>query len=250
MKLFDAHTHIDMKHYKNDREQVIQRAKDTGLVGMVSSSINPGSFRRTLGIVEKHEGYVYHTAGCQPSLLKQDEAEKIISLIKKYPNEIVAIGEAGLDYHWVKDSKKRKAQEPLFEMFISIAKELDLPIVVHARKAEGRAADILETHSMSKVLMHCYDGPPDVTQRIAENGWVVTLPANFGSYRNRVKAAEILSINQILLESDGPYLSPIEGRNEPANIIYGARSLADIKGISVEKAGEITTQNSISFYNL
>ncbi|MBD3406385.1 MAG: hypothetical protein GF411_09765 [Candidatus Lokiarchaeota archaeon] len=250
LKLFDAHTHIDMKHYKNDREMVIQRAKDTGVVGMVTSSINPGSFRRTLGIVQKHDTYIYHTAGCQPSLLKPAEAEKILHLIDKYADDIVAIGEAGLDYHWVKDSKKRKAQEPLFEKFITKAQDLGLPIVVHARKAEGRAADILEEYNMENVLMHCYDGPSEVTQRIVKNKWYVTLPANFGRYRNRVQAAEMIPLELIMLETDGPYLSPVEGRNESANIIHGAKSLAEIKDIPIEEAAKITTENAISFYGL
>jgi len=80
MLMFDAHTHIDMRHFKNDREQVIQRSRDAGLVGMVTSSINPGSFRRTLGIIKKHKDFIFHSAGCSASQVTKDEAEQIISL--------------------------------------------------------------------------------------------------------------------------------------------------------------------------
>lgn len=250
MRLFDAHTHIDMKHFQNDREKVIGRAKEAGLVGMVTSSIGPGSFRRTLGIVKKHDGFIYHTAGCQASRLTQDEADKIISLIHKYSKDLVAIGEVGLDYHWVRDNKQRKAQEPLFLLFIDLANELNLPIVIHSRKAEAEATEILEKHAGNGVLMHCYDGPDEITRRIADNGWSITLPANFAKYHNRAEAGSIMPLNQILLETDGPYLSPTERRNEPANIAIGCQSLAALLEMSVEEVAETTTKNALSFYGI
>ncbi len=239
-----------MKHYQNDREKVIQRAKDAGLIGMVTSSISPGSFRRTLGIVEKHRGYIHHTAGCQASLLTLNEAERIISLIRKYSKDIVAIGEVGLDYHWVRDNAARKAQEPLFKMFLELADELNLPIVIHSRKAESEATKILEQSFSGSVLMHCYDGSPETTRRVADNGWFITLPANFSHYRNRVSAAKTMPLEQILLETDGPYLSPVEGRNEPANLAFGCKALADALGIGIDEVANITTANALAFYNV
>ncbi len=250
MRLFDAHTHIDMKHFQNDREQVISRAKKAGLVGMVTSSIGPGSFRRTLGIVKKHNSYLYHTAGSQVSRLTEDEALKTISLIRKYSAEIVAVGEVGLDYHWVKDQNQRKAQEPLFKLFIELANELKLPLVIHSRKAEARATEILEKHSAVRVLMHCYDGPTEVTKRISDNGWSITLPANFAKCRSRSEAGKAMPLNQILLETDGPYLSPTEGRNEPANLTFGCQSLAKLLDLPAEHVAEVTTNNALAFYSL
>lgn len=250
MRLFDAHTHIDMKHYQNDREKVIQRAKDAGLVGMVNSSIGPGSFRRTLGIVEKHKDFIFHTAGCQVSRLTEDETNKIVALIQKYSRDLVAIGEVGLDYYWVKDTGARKAQEPLFKKFIDLAEGLRLPIVIHSRKAEAEATVILEREFSGSVLMHCYDGPKETTKKIANNGWYITLPANFSRYKNRVDAAKEIPLEQILLETDGPYLSPVEGRNEPANIRYGCEDLAKHLGQPVEVIAEVTTANARKFYEL
>jgi len=250
LELFDAHTHIDMKHFKNDIEKVIQRAKDAGLVGMVTSSIGTASFRRTLGIVKKHEGFIHHSPGCSVSQLTSDEAEKIAALIRKYSKEIVAVGEVGLDYYWVKDSRGRKNQEPLFQMFIELATELSLPIVIHSRKAETEAIDILEKCFSGDVLMHCFDGPLEAAKRVADNGWYITLPANFSKYRNRRDAAEIIPLEQILLETDGPYLSPTPDRNEPANIIYGVESLCEILDLPDEEVARSTTSNAIQFYRL
>lgn len=250
MQLFDSHTHIDMKHFQNDRERVIQRAKDAGLVGMVTSSIGPASFRRTLGIVEKHKNFVFHSAGCSVSQLTKDEAKKIIELTRKYSNNIVAVGEVGLDYHWIKDVQGRKSQEPLFSSFIQLAQELNLPIVIHSRKAEERATEILETQFNGDVLMHCFDGPPDIANRIAENGWYITLPANFTRSKNRISAAKLIPLKQILLETDGPYLSPTPDRNEPANIKFGCKYLAELLETSTDVIAEAITANAKRFYRL
>ncbi len=251
MKLFDAHTHIDMKHFQNDREKVIHRARDQGLVGMVTSSIGPGSFRRTLGITQKHRGYIHHAAGCSVSQLTRKDADSIISLIRKYANEIVAVGEVGLDYHWIKDPQGRNAQEPLFHDFINLAMELNLPLVIHSRKAEPEAVEILERSFSGDVLMHCFDGPLETAKRIADNGWYITLPANFQRSKNRIKAATIIPLEQLMLETDAPYLSPTDQRrNEPANVFFGCRSLASLFDSSEDEVAEKTTSNAIRFYNL
>ncbi|MFW9918843.1 MAG: TatD family hydrolase [Candidatus Thorarchaeota archaeon] len=251
MKLFDAHTHIDMKHFQNDIEKVIARAQKQGLIGMVTSSIGTGSFRRTLGIIQKHRGYVHHSAGCSVSQLTRNEADSIISLIQKYSSEIVAIGEVGLDYHWIKDSQGRKAQEPLFRDFIELATELDLPLVIHSRKAEAEATEILEQAFSGSVLMHCFDGTPEIAKRIADNGWSITLPANFQRSKNRVQAASILPLEQIMLETDAPYLSPTDDRrNEPSNVSFGCSSLANLLNLPEEDVASTTTSNALRYYNI
>ncbi|MHA2236594.1 MAG: TatD family hydrolase, partial [Candidatus Thorarchaeota archaeon] len=188
--------------------------------------------------------------GCGVSRLTRDAAEEIITLTRKYAKDIVAIGEVGLDYHWIKSPQGREAQEPLFNMFIELATELDLPIVVHSRKAELEATEILERSFSGDVLMHCFDGPPDVAERVADNGWYITLPSNFGKHKNRVGAAEILPLSQILLESDGPYLSPDRERNEPCKIIHGAESLANIRDCTIIEVSNAITQNAMRFYRL
>ncbi len=250
MQYFDAHTHLDMKHYDNDRDRVIARARDAGLVGMVTSSTGPGSFRRTLGIVEKYPGLVHHSAGCIVSRLTPGEAEKIVVLTRRYASQIVAVGEVGLDYYWVRDAGARRAQEPLFLRFIELASELALPMVVHARRAEREAAEMLERHFDGDVLMHCFDGPREVAQQVADNGWSVTLPANFSRYRNRREAAKLLPLTQLMLETDGPYLSPTSGRNEPANVRLGCRALAELLGLEPQEVAKVTTDNALRFYRL
>jgi TatD DNase family protein len=182
--------------------------------------------------------------------LTEEDAESIIALTRKYSDQIVAVGEVGLDYHWIKDDKSRKAQEPLFHMFIDLATELDMPIVIHSRKAEAEAVSILECNFGGDVLMHCFDGNIDVAQRIRDNGWYITLPANFTRYRNRKQAAKLLQLEHIMLETDGPYLSPTGKRNEPANISLGCEALAELLELPPEDVAETTTQNALDFYQI
>lgn len=250
MNLFDAHTHIDMKHFQNDLESVIQRARDAGLLGIVSSSIGPSSFQRTISIMKKHSDFILHSAGCSVSQLTKEDAGKIVGLAQDHLKDIVAVGEVGLDYYWVKDTRGREAQEPLFSGFIKLAEELNLPIVIHSRMAEERATEMLEDQFSGDVLMHCFDGSNEVARRIADNGWYITLPANFSKYRNRIASAKILSLEQILLETDGPYLSPTPGRNEPANVKYGCEALSKVLGLSTDDVAVATTNNAIRFYRL
>jgi TatD DNase family protein len=250
MEFFDAHTHLDMRHYRHDRDKVVKRAKEAGLIGMVTCSIGTGSFRRTLGLLKKYSGFVYHSPGTQVSRLTRDEANSIIDMTKKYADDIVAVGEVGLDYHWVKDENKRELQKELFLDFIDLAKELDLPLVIHSREAEADATDILEDHFDGEVLMHCFEGSPEVARRVRDNGWYITLPANFDKYRKRRKAAEIMTVDQIMLETDGPYLSPTDDRNEPANIRIGCEKLANHLDMSEKEVAESTTRNATNFYRL
>lgn len=250
MNLFDAHTHLDMKHFRNDRDAVIERSRKAGLVGIVNSSIGPGSFRRTLGLVNKYEGFIFHSPGCQVSKLTDDETIEIINMSRKYWNDIVAIGEVGLDYYWVKDEAGRKAQEPRFIKFMDLAMDLHLPIVVHSRNAELEATILLEKYFEGDVLMHCFDGKPSVAERVNDNGWFITLPANFDKHNNRREAAKIISLDQIMLETDGPYLSPVEGRNEPKNVIYGCKALAQVRNEDTELIAETTTNNALGFYDI
>jgi TatD DNase family protein len=144
----------------------------------------------------------------------------------------------------------RSAQEPLFLRFIRLAEELRKPLVIHSRKSEAEACEILEREFSGDVLMHCFDGPVDVAKRVADNDWKITLPANFGKYRNRTDASRTIPIEQIMLESDGPYLSPTSDRNEPANIYYGCRTLSENLGLPLEQVAEVTTQTAMRFYDI
>ncbi len=250
MQLFDAHTHIDMPQFDADLPEVIERARAAGLLGMVSSSTGPDSLRKTLGIAKDYREYIHHSTGCMVSRMTKPDADSLIALTSAHRSEVVAVGEVGLDYHWVQSPHEREEQAQLFKAFIQLSSELDLPLVVHSRKAEAEAVAILEHECSVPVLMHCFDGPPSVAERVRDNGWSISLPVTFRSYRNRVRAAQTVPLNQIMLETDGPFLSPSRMRNEPANLVLGCRALADLLGLPASDVAAATLRNARQFYRV
>ncbi|MFX0135170.1 MAG: TatD family hydrolase, partial [Candidatus Hodarchaeota archaeon] len=155
--LIDSHCHLDWKSFNEDIDLVIKRAKDNGLVAIITSSFSD-NFEKTLKYVEKFKKYVFISLGLHPPQVNINSVKRTIKLIQENANKIKAIGEVGLDYYWVKDPKKREGQQKGFVKFINLSKELKLPIVIHARNAHKDAIDILENNSAINVLMHCFSG--------------------------------------------------------------------------------------------
>jgi len=250
MQLFDAHNHIDMPQFEADLPETVERARAAGLTGMVSASTGPESLRKTLGIAKDYVGFIHHSAGCIVSKMTRREADSLIVLTKDHRTEVVAVGEVGLDYYWVKSTQEREGQARMFKAFIQLASELDLPLVVHSRKAEAEAVAILEQECLVPVLMHCFDGPPSVAKRVRDDGWSISLPVTFAAYRNRVRAAQTFPLDQIMLETDSPFLSPSRDRNEPGNLVIGCKELAGLLGLSLSDVAAATTRNAKQFYRV
>jgi len=239
-----------MPQFDADLPQVIDRARAGGLLGMVSSSTGPDSLRKTLQIAKDYREYVLHSAGCIVSRITRTDVESLVALTRAYRGEVVAVGEVGLDYYWVQSPREREEQAKLFKAFVQLSSELDLPLVIHSRNAEAEAVAILERECSVPVLMHCFDGPPSVANRVRDNGWSISLPVTFRAYRNRVTAAQTVPLNQIMLETDGPFLSPSRKRNEPANLVLGCRALADLLGLPVSDVAAATVRNARQFYRV
>jgi TatD DNase family protein len=167
-------------------------------------------------------------------------------------DSIVSIGEIGLDYHWVKDPKLRDYQETAFIEFIELAKEVDKPLVIHSRKAEKEALDILESQGgVSKVLMHCFNGSVDLIDRIVKNRWLLSVPTAVVNRKNHQKIAQACPLDSMVIETDAPFLSPDkERRNEPSKVYYSAKKIAELKQIPISEVAEKTTRNAIDFYSL
>ncbi len=247
--LIDSHTHLDAKWFKNDVPQVIENAKNNGLEAIITSSIS-SSIQKTKNIVDRYSSYVFWALGLHPPGVDSQSVKMIISLIKKHQSEIVAIGEVGLDYHWVKEEERQKEQQEAFKHFINLSKELDMPIVIHARDAQTRTIEILEENNAENVLMHCFSGNEEEAKRVIRNKWYISVPTSVVNRKVHQKMANIVPLTQMLLETDAPYLSPTKGRNEPANIKISAQKIAELKATTFEEVAEKTTQNARKFYRL
>ncbi len=237
--LVDVHAHLDLKQFENDIDEVIDRAKVAGVKAIICNSTTPKSMRETIKISKKYGDIIKLALGIFPTdatKLSKEEIESEIEFIRNHKKQIVAIGEIGLDFHWEKDENNRNRQIEIFKKFLSLAKEIDKPIIVHTWDAELKVIEILEEEKMKRVVMHCFSGKMELVKRIESNKWMFSIPANIVFSQHFQNVVKNISINQILTETDAPYLSPIKGqRNEPSNVALTIKKIAEIKGITVEE---------------
>ncbi len=230
--------------YDKDREWVIEECRKR-IRAVIASSARYDESLRVLELCKKHDGFLYATIGCHPTEIQ--DAEKVLDLIQKNKDKIVGIGEAGLDYHWVKEPEKRLEQKAVFEKFISLAEELNLPLVIHSWDAEEDCLEMIKKNDVSAVF-HCYSGSRELEREIIKKGHMVSVSTQVCFSKSHRKIARDLPLENLLLETDSPFLSPVkteeEKRNFPWNIKYAAERVAKEKEISPGKVMEAAESNA------
>jgi len=235
--------------YEQDLDQVIERAKKAGLKAIICSGVNVPTNREALALAKKYAPLVRCSLGIYPvdalnitpdesGLSRQIEPFDVdaeLAFIKKNKDHISAIGEAGLDYHWVKDAELHKKEKENFAKVIKLAEEIKKPLIVHTRDAEADAVEMLASSSVKNVVLHCFTGRKSVVKRAIDLRYYFSIPAVIEKLQHFKMIAEMASINQLLSETDGPWLSPVAGKNEPANVIYTVRNIAKVKGFTEEE---------------
>ncbi len=251
MRLIDAHCHLDLPEFDSDRVEVIESAKNKGVSAIVDSGLGPTYGRKALELAKSFSGYVFPTLGLEPYNLSSDDFDSVISLIRASSDMIVGIGEVGLDYYWRKESSERQVQIDRFKSFISLAKELDLPLVIHSRSAGKYALRILKDEGAKWVLMHAFDGKVGWALMGVDAGYYFSIPTSVWMSRQKQKLVKHLPLSHLMLESDSPVLSPFgEGRNEPSNLTYALKKVAEIKRVDEEVVERETCRNAMSFFKL
>jgi TatD DNase family protein len=246
--LIDVHAHLDFSQFNADRDKVIMRARDEGIV-IINSGLGTAGIKKTLALIEKYDN-VYASLGLTPTEFGKTEIDETIELIRQNREKIVAIGEVGLDYYWVKDADKRALQIINFQRFIDLSQELRLPLVIHSRDAEEDLLKILKEQDI-KALMHCFGGDAAVATEAANSGHLISIPANLANSKQKQAVVKAVCLESLVLETDAPYLSPApKGRNEPINIRKTAEKIAEIKGLRYEDVEAATTENAKKFFSL
>jgi TatD DNase family protein len=219
-----ADTHAHLYSCKNV-DGVLERAKD---IIVVTNGLNPETNRKCLELSKKYK-MVYPALGIYPSdAIKMDEreVEKEIRFIRKNKKEIVAIGEAGLDFTY----ENGALQEKVFEKMINLSKEMEIPLIVHSRKAEERTVNILLDNGAEKVIMHCFNGNFKLVRTIIKQDWMISIPLIIFKSEHFQKLSAEVPIFNLLTETDSPYLG-LNGQNEPANVKFIVDKIASIKKI-------------------
>ncbi len=244
----DTHCHLEMPDFDPDREEVIKRARAGGIEAVITIGSDLRGSEGAVRIAGEYD-FVYAAVGVHPHDAKDytpETAEKIRSLAGR--RKVVAIGETGLDYHY--DHSPREVQRRVFEDHLALAAELDLPVVIHSREAEGDTLGILSAVAGSvRGVMHCFSGDLDMAERVMAMGLYVSFagPVTFKKAGRLQETAAAIPDEYLLMETDAPYLAPVPcrgRRNEPSFLIHTARKLAELRGVRVEDVARITTLNA------
>jgi TatD DNase family protein len=256
--LVDVHTHLTHEKFAHDMDDVVARAEAAGVGALVCNGLDPQSNRQILDLSRKYS-IVWPSLGIYPldainDILPADftldvvrfDVNEEIAFIRQMAaeNKIIAIGEIGLDGHWVGEDTFA-AQERVFIQLLEIAMEFDLPAIIHTRKLEKRAIEILTHHGVKRVDFHCYGGKFQPAMRAAtDHGWYFSIPANARVSQNSAKLLKELPLERVLTETDAPFLSPVRGeRNETANVKGTVEFLAELRGMDYETAKQTIFDN-------
>jgi TatD DNase family protein len=253
--LVDSHCHLDFPDFASELDAIVERARAVGIGRMVTISTRVRKHAQVLAIAEKFPD-VFCSVGTHPHYAHEEldiDAAALVA-IAKHP-KVVAIGEAGLDYHY--DNSPRDAQEQGFRRHIAAARETGLPLVIHAREADADVARIL-TEEAGKgafpAVLHCFTGGRDLAFRAVELGLYVSFTGII-TFKNSHPLREIaatLPAERVLVETDAPYLAPLPyrgKRNEPSYVVNTAKVLADTRGVSEDDIARQTTENFFRLFN-
>jgi len=252
-KLIDTHCHLDFPEFDADRDEVIRRAQDNGIEYFVNIGSSLEGTKKSIELSKKYD-FIFATCGVHPHEADKFNAQdnkELIALAKS--NKVVAIGEVGLDYF--KNYSRAENQRPLFSSLVKLAKDLDLPLVIHNRQAQDDTLKILKAAKPVRAVVHCFSGDEEFLKACLGLGFFISFTCNitYTKAEDLRELAKIAPLERLLLETDAPFLPPQElrgRRNEPLYVKNLAAELARLKGLAPEDIARATTQNAKSFFNL
>ena len=258
MEIIDSHAHLEFEQFDGDRDAVLQRARHAGLTTIlaIGGAGGPDQLASAIPFAEAHD-WIYATAGIHPHEAKLATEEYFRELIELMGHpRVIACGEIGLDYFY--DHSPRETQREVFRRQLQIARSAKLPIVIHCRDAWPECLEILETEWRATGLggiFHCFTGTADDARRGLDIGFVISFAANITYPRMQPlrDVARELPLDRILTETDSPFLPPqaLRGkRNEPANVVEVARTLATVRNLNADEVAYATAQNFRRFFCL
>lgn len=255
MLLIDTHTHLFTKHFDNDLDAVMQRAKDAGVGLMLLPDIDSESTARMKSVSDRFPDLVKPMMGIHPCSVTEDFKNQL-SIVKSELDKggYVAVGEIGLDLYWDKESLP--FQVTAFEQQMEWAKEMKLPVAVHCREAYDEVISSIakcQDGTLNGVL-HCFTGNLEQANALLDLGFFLGMGGVL-TFKNSGLAETVaqLPLDRLVLETDSPYLAPVPfrgKRNESSYVKFVAEKLAEVKGISVEEIARITTENASTLFNL
>jgi TatD DNase family protein len=256
MELIDTHCHLTFEGLREDVAAVIERSKVAGVVGWITVGTDPQENQKVVELTGKFEN-MYAAVGIHPhdaKIVTPDILKKLRDIAQN--EKVVAIGETGLDYHY--NLSSHEEQMRVFAEHLKIAAELNLPVIIHCREAFDETMGILEQDGggVKRVVFHCFSGEASQAKVILDKGFYISFTGvvTFKNAEKVRRAAEVVPLDRLMVETDAPYMSPEPMRkqkiNEPAFMVHTARCLAELKGMDLADFAEVVTHTSKSFFGL
>jgi len=251
--LIDTHCHLDFPDFDNDREEVISRANKNGIKYLINIGSSLKGSGDSVSLAEKHPD-VYAACGIHPHDADKTNDESIreirqMALSKK----VVAIGEIGLDYF--KNYSSAQNQRKVFVWLNNLAKEINLPVIIHCRQAEDDVLGVLREAKPVRTVVHCFSGDEKFLKECLDLGFFVSFTCNitYKKARSMRDVVKLVPLDRMMLETDSPFLPP-EGmrgkRNEPMYVKNLCEEISKIKEVGPDKIAHFTTANAVAFFNL
>lgn len=251
MKLIDSHAHLDNDQFDEDRAEVLERISEQ-LEFAVNIGYDIQSSRKSIEYAHKYD-FIYAVVGVHPIDIEgySDEVEKELEELAKDP-KVLAIGEIGLDYHWM--TQPKEVQQKFFRKQMELARRVRKPVVIHSRDAMEDTLKILNEFPDVGGIFHCYPGSVESAKEVLDRyylgiGGVLT----FKNAKSLVKVVENIPLDKLILETDCPYMAPTPNRgkrNEPVYVQYVAEKIAQLKGITFEEVARATNENTKKAYRM
>ncbi|TXC84993.1 YchF/TatD family DNA exonuclease [Metabacillus litoralis] len=253
--LFDTHAHLNAIQYEEDLEEVIQRALSENVTHIVVVGFDRQTITRAMELTNNYD-MIYAAVGWHPvdAIDMTDEDLAWIKELSAHP-KVVAIGEMGLDYHW--DKSPKDVQKDVFRKQIKLAKEVNLPIIIHNRDATEDVVSILQEENASEVggIMHCFTGSAEVAKQCLDMNFYISFggPVTFKNAKKPKEVAKEIPMDRLLIETDCPYLTPhpFRGkRNEPSYVKYVAEQIAELREMNYEEFAQKTSDNARKVFGI
>lgn len=250
--IFDTHSHYDDEKFNPDREMLLSTLQSQGVSDVVSCGCDIETTQFNFDLAQAYD-FMYFAAGFHPECLEGASLQDL-ELIKKFAQnkKCVAIGEIGLDYHWMSSTKE--VQQEFFTAQIELAADLDLPVIVHDREAHGDTLDILKA-TKPKGVVHCFSGSKEMAREIIKLGMYIGMNGvvTFNNARKSLEVVKEIPLDRLVLETDCPYLAPVPHRgkrNDSSLIPFVAEKIAALLEMDAQELLNITNENAKKLYNL
>lgn len=253
--IFDSHAHYDDAKFDKDRDTLLNSLKEQGIGYVVNVGASIATTQKSIELAKQYD-FIYATVGVHPNETQELNQENFQQLKEQTKYEkVVAIGEIGLDYYW--DEPARSTQKEWFEKQLTLAKEVELPVIIHSRDAAKDTLEMMKSNHAETIsgVVHCFSYGIEMAKEFLNMGYYLGIGGviTFSNAKKLKEVVEYAPLEQIILETDCPYLAPAPNRgkrNDSGNIPYIAKEIANLKQVAYEEVVSITEQNAKSLYRI